>query len=662
MYVTVKLLRGYAQPLTYEIPDSWESVPQKNSLLRVPFQQRTESALVCEVFDELPKDISFKIRPALSYEQIPDDQRFHKFIEQLSRYYALDPLVLYRRMRASITEKPFEHEESEIEEVSATTPVTLTDEQQKAVDGICPLIEHATFQPVLLHGVTGSGKTEVYKKLIEKAYAQRKTVMLLLPEVTLAVHFTTLLRAQLSHDIPVVGFHSATPVSERREIWHYLLQKIPFVIVGVHMPVMLPISNLGLIIIDEEHEVGFQEKKHPKINTKEAALMRAQLYHIPIVLGSATPSISSLYNVAERGWRIFHLTQRFAGAFPKITLVKLDKETKRRAFWISKELEQAISDRLTRHEQTIMFLNRRGYSFFIQCSACSFIFTCKNCSVSLTYHHTAQQHDSLVCHYCSHTEQLPSQCPECSAPEKNFLKKGLGTQQLVEILQQLFPQARVGRADADCTKNKKLWQATIQAMKNQEIDILVGTQTVTKGYHFPKVTLVGIIWAELNLNMPVYNAVETSIQQIIQVAGRAGRASDQSEVIIQSFSEHPVFAHATESNYSQFYEQEIAARRDIGYPPCIRFAEIELRHDNEMTVERDAQACAALLQTEAERRGWEIQILGPTRPPVHKIKNSNMRRIYLRSADIAKPITLFALIQQQAFESSCFFTPNPVNM
>ncbi len=668
MFVTVKLLRGYAQPLTYAIPQDWPTLPKPGTLIRVPFQQRTESALVCEQFAELPKNVSFKIRPALSCELVPEDPNFHHFIEQLSRYYALDPLILYRRMRTSINEKPFEQEDSEIEEVIAAPPVTLTDEQKIAVDGITPFIDQPQFQPILIHGVTGSGKTEVYKKLIIQAHTQGKTIMLLLPEVTLAVHFTTLLRAQLPKEIAILGFHSATPISERREIWHHLIHQTPIVVVGVHMPIMLPISNLGLIIIDEEHEVGFQEKKHPRINTKEAALMRAQLYKIPIVLGSATPSISSLYNVTERGWKLFQLTQRFAGAFPKITLVKIDKEQKRRAFWISKELEAAIADRIARQEQAIIFLNRRGYSFFVQCSACSFIFTCKNCSVSLTYHYdntrvcpTLVCH-TLVCHYCSHTQPLPTQCPDCSAPEKDFVKKGLGTQQLVQILQQLFPQARIGRADADCTKNKKLWQSTVQAMREQQLDILVGTQTITKGYHFPKVTLVGIIWAELNLNMPVYNAVETTIQQIIQVAGRAGRASMHSEVIIQSFSEHPVFAYTTESAYLQFYEQEIASRREIGYPPCIRFAEIELRHDNETVIDQESRACVELLCAYAAERNWDIQILGPAQPPVHKVKNINIRRLYVRSTEMSKAITLFNLAQQQNYASSCYFTPNPVNM
>jgi len=420
---------------------------------------------------------------------------------------------------------------------------------------------------------------------------------------------------------------------------------------------MLPISNLGCIIIDEEHDIGFQEKKHPHINTKEAALLRAQLLGIPIVLGSATPSISSLYQVAENGWQLFKIQQRFAGAFPQVTLVHLHQERKRREFWISPQLEAGIRQRLANKEQIILFLNRRGYSFFVQCTACTTVFSCKNCSVSLTYHDTHK----LVGHYCDFQCAMPPACFSCKAPDSKFLKKGLGTQQVAALVQKLFPQARIGRADADSTRNKKKWQQTMTDFAQGDIDILVGTQTLTKGYHFPRVTLVGVIWAELNLNIPFYNAAETTLQQLIQVAGRAGRASDTSEVIIQTMSDHKLFEYLSEVRYREFYEYEIVYRKQLGYPPCMRFAEIELSNADEQALITEARACADIMRQEADSKQLVVTILGPASPPVYKIKQLHMRRIYIKSAQMHSCAALYAAICRHAFSSSILYTPNPLS-
>lgn len=659
MFITVKLLNGYDAPLSYKVPETWDTSNLVGKIVVVPIQKRTEHALVCAVENVAPVG-HFIIREAVRIETLPDDEQYHTFIKQVSYYYALDPLVLYKRMASSISDKEYEEPEGVVESHEVAKHVQLTDEQQKVVDFLKPHIITPTYQPTLLHGVTGSGKTEVYKELIKCAYEQGKSTLLLLPEVSLAVNFAHLLRTHFDDSIPLFSFHSATPAQEKRMVWHNLIAGKPMLLIGVHIPLLLPIAKLGCIIIDEEHEVGFQEKKHPRINTKEAAILRAKLYNIPLVLGSATPSMNSLYNVTERGWHYFQLKRRFAGAFPKITLVKLIKEEKRPEFWISKQLEAALADRMARGEQSIVFLNRRGFSFFVQCSRCSFIFSCKNCSVSLTYHQYENKPDRLLCHYCDVSELLPARCTSCHAPEQAFLKKGLGTQQVVTIVQRLFPHARIGRADADCTKNKKKWQQTMRDFHDQKLDILVGTQTITKGYHFPHVTLVGILWAELNLNIPAYNAAETTLQQLIQVAGRAGRASESSEVIVQTFSDHQLFDYLTETSYQDFYAYEMGYRKELNYPPYIRFAEIEFRGDNEVSLDSEAKACMQLMQQQITERNLPVTLLGPAKPPVHKIKNTHMRRIYLKSADIKQTIALFKYLQAHHLQNQIFFTPNPV--
>ncbi len=521
MYITVQLLTGYHTPLTYKIPPSWSSEPLVGQIVVVPLQKRTVRALVCAVSDQLPFGSSFVVREALSKETAAGDELYHSFMRKLSDYYALDSRVLYRRVSEKTSEESLLAEQAIAEDRAA---VRLTDEQQYAVDQIVPDIGAGSFRVTLLHGVTGSGKTEVYKRLITAAQQQGRSTLLLLPEVSLAVNFTRIMRAFYGTTLAVYGFHSATPAAEKRQLWDTLLAQQPALIIGVHLPVFLPIARLGLIIVDEEHEIGYQEKKHPRINTKEAALMRAQHYKIPIVLGSATPSVSSLYNVQERGWRSVQLKQRFAGAFPAVTHINLLEDRARPEFWISSKLQKAIAERLARQEQVILFLNRRGYSFFVQCGSCSFIFSCTSCSVSLTHHATSDGGEELRCHYCGFACKLPESCPGCKSSGSKFLKKGIGTQQMVSVIKRLFPEARVGRADADATKDKKRWQQTCDQMLDGSLDILIGTQTITKGYHFPKVTLVGIIWAELNLAIPFYNASEVTLQQLIQVAGRAGRA------------------------------------------------------------------------------------------------------------------------------------------
>ncbi|MDZ4152700.1 MAG: primosomal protein N', partial [Methylicorpusculum sp.] len=398
--------------------------------------------------------------------------------------------------------------------------------------------------------------------------------------------------AQLPPTVILYSFHSATSVKLKKQVWQALLKKEACVIIGVHVPVLLPHPNLGLIIVDEEHEAGYQEKKHPKVNSKEAAILRASLHKIPIVLGSATPSIASLYNVKHRGWHFFQLKKRFAGAFPKIKTVSLtEKKGARRSFWISKELELAIGEQLRKQEQTIIFLNRRGFSFFVQCKACSFVVSCANCSVSLTLHGNNQ----LTCHYCGYAIPMPTKCPGCKASEDQLLKKGIGTQQIVSILEKLFPTARIGRADLDVTSKKNIWQQTVTAFELGTLDILVGTQTITKGFHFPNVSLVGIIWADLNLHFPVYNSAETTLQQIIQVAGRAGRQKPDSTIIVQSMIEHPIFRFMHEIDYLNFYTHELHNREELSYPPYGRLIEIELKHVHEQMVEQDANNLAEKL-------------------------------------------------------------------
>jgi primosomal protein N' (replication factor Y) len=661
MYIKVKLLQAYTEPLLYSCPDEWASDKLIGSIVMVPLRTTKVHGFVTATYNEKPPcNRAFTIKQALSIEPFPHDIHYLPFIKQLATYYQVDELFFIKRIKHFLGQKEVLLDSCfssiDVHNKYDYRNVILTQKQQFIVDSIVPHITAPCYAPALLHGVTGSGKTEVYKKLIQTTLDSGETAIFLLPEVTLAMQFSTLLRKQLPPSIEIRSFHSATGVKEKKQTWSMLINEHPILLIGVHLPILLPIANLGLIIVDEEHDIGYQEKKHPKINSKEAAIWRAHQYHIPIVLGSATPSCSSLHNVHTKNWKLYTLTQRFSGAFPTIQRVLLSNKHKRKNFWISTELQEAIADRLAKKEQTIIFLNRRGDSFFIQCSACNYIPTCKACAVSLTLH----EEGYLNCHYCGYTIPLPTQCPTCKADGSCLNKRGIGTQQVVKILKALFPYARIGRADMDTTTKKREWEQTVTDFEQGNIDILVGTQTITKGFHFPRVTLVGILWADINLNFPLYNASETTLQQIIQVAGRAGRQSDKSLVIVQAMEDHDIFSYLHEIDYIQFYDKEIQSRQELQYPPCARLVEIELKHMQEYTVETESHIFATFLLTQANRYP-SMRILGPTKPPVSKIKNIHTRKIYIKGYNIHEILNILKHKEDLRITSSIHICPNPLS-
>jgi len=656
MFICVQLLNGLPTPLWYSVPAEYHSHALRGLIVQVPVRKQVIPALVLNHYATKPSHITFQLKDIHGIEALPPDDHYMPYLEKLSAYYQQNSFSFIKRIHHFLANK------KEEAECTAVTPpslspsfVLLTDEQKKACDFIINACDKNTYTPIVLHGVTGSGKTEVYKQAFLHTLAHNKTSVLLLPEVTLAVAFEQRLKAEMPN-APLFGFHSGKTPKEKKMMWDNLKQATPMIIIGVHLPILLPIPNLGIIIVDEEHDTGYQEKKHPKINSKHAALIRAQHTNIPIVLGSATPSISTLYNVKTKQWPFFQLKKRFAGNLPTIAVVSLTENKNRKEFWISKELEHAMKDRLTKKEQTIIFINRRGFSFFVQCKECAFIFMCTNCSVSLTLH----EDNVLHCHYCTLHYPLPTHCNSCKAQDTQFIKRGIGTQKVVSLLQRMFPSANIARADHDTTVKKKVWQQTIDNMMNGTIDILVGTQTITKGFHFSHVTLVGILWADLQLNFPVYNATETALQQLIQVSGRAGRNHEASSVIVQTMSEHIVFNYLNEIDYLQFYAHEIEMRKELGYPPHQWFAEIELKHVDEKILNSEAHDIVDRLVKHEKTGAVRVQILGPAQPPVAKIKAVFSKKIYLRSASYQAISNLYKTIAANKYRSSIYFTPTPV--
>ena len=630
MFVYVKLLSGFPKTLVYKVPESLSHQNFINTLVQVPLREKKVTAFVISQVIKPTEKVAFVIKEIIGPKPFPADNDFHDFVSKSAHFYFTSTLYFYQKLRQFLKKR----EETELPQTPPPlllhTPPTLTEEQTAAAEYLKGAITAQKFTPMVLHGVTGSGKTEVYKAAITHATQLNKSVIFLLPEVSLATQFQRILQASLPNSV-IYSFHSGSSQVEKKIVWRALINSQPIVVVGVHLPILLPIANLGLIIIDEEHEAGFEEKNHPKFNSKYLALIRAQTYGIPIVLGSATPSVHTLYNVQAKGWQLFKLTKRFAGAFPTIHIVVLPLQPKKRAsFWISRDLEKAIASCLEQKKQAIIFLNRRGYSFFMQCKACGFVFECPSCSVSLTAHRHDEGNLRLQCHYCSYTRSIPTICEGCKLGSDQFLTKGIGTQQLVEILQRLFPSARIARADLDVTSKKKLWQETAAQFQRGDLDILVGTKSITKGYHFPGVTLVGVVWGDLHAHIPVFNAGEQCLQQLIQVAGRAGREYPESTVIVQIMHEHDMFKFINEIDYLSFAEQELEERKASNYPPFCRLAQIELKHKSAAQVSLDAQAVSQLLHQHNQNPDT-VHILGPATPVIHKVQNVEARHIFIKA-------------------------------
>lgn len=667
MFANVLLLNGFKQFLTYKIPPFLMEKIKVGMLVRVPLKVATHLAYVIEIKQEFYAN--FEVRDIIDLSTFPDDEKFIEFIDKISKFYFTPQIHFFQRIRNFLSDKKgvVNQDSCSGNQDScsgigqhANLQVKLTDEQASIVEFLKPFIKVSCYKPTLVHGVTGSGKTEVYKALISECVGQSKSVLMLLPEVSLSLQFERILSAQLPH-VKVFGFHSATKIAQRRVLWDALLKNMPILIIGVHMPVMLPINNLGLIIIDEEHENGFVEKKHPRLNSKEVALWRASIYKIPILLGSATPSVTSLHNVKTHDWTMFKITKRFSGNFPLVTKVILNsqQDQKRKNFWVSRELEVAVRHCLDHGQQAMIYLNRRGYSFFVQCKNCGFIFNCPNCSVSLTLHaESVVATEFLRCHYCNFSKLLPNSCAECASDSKNFLKKGIGTQQAVKIFQELFPQARIARADLDTTCKQREWHKTVSLFEQGEIDILIGTQTITKGYHFPGVTLVGVLWADVNLHMPVYNACESTLQQLIQVAGRAGRAQNHSRVIIQAIQDHKIFNFLNEQDYINFCNDESVVRQQVLYPPFCRLVQIELRNQSKDMVDKDADVIAMFLRNNAEKSNLNVQIMGPALPAISKVQNIEIRQIFIKATKFSMIYPILNSIQRIDSKSSLFITMN----
>lgn len=498
----------------------------------------------------------------------------------------------------------------------------LSPAQQKAFDGIKVCFE-ADSKPVLLHGITSSGKTEIYIKLIEKAVAEGHQVLYLVPEIALTTQLTK--RLQKFFGDKMLVYHSKLNDQERAEVYKDVLADERYkIVLGVRSAVFLPFRNLGLVIIDEQHDSSYkQQEPAPRYNAVNCAIMLAKEYNAKVVMGSATPSVEGYYNALTGKWHLVELKQRFKEIEPpSIEVVDMRVERGKRKVqsmfsWI---LRDKIIEAVNAGEQVILFHNRRGYASLVECEKCGWVPKCDKCSVSLTYH---KQRETLECHYCGHKTPMPAVCPVCGEKLSTI---GYGTEQVESALKEFLPDAKVLRLDLDTTKGKNSYKSILDKFSRREADILLGTQMVSKGLDFEGVSLVGVINADTMLDYPDFRSSEVGFQTLLQVAGRSGRSRKQGVVVLQtSHAEYPIIEQIVNSNYIAFYNEQISIRSLFSYPPFCRVMFILMRSRNKNAVLRAASEIAGSLLAVLPGA-----VLGPEAPPVGKIQNYYCQRVLVK--------------------------------
>ena len=524
-----------------------------------------------------------------------------------------------------IVEKKIERNPLANKKIEKTKNLKLTDEQKNAYDKVVLDMITNSYEQFLLYGVTGSGKTEVYLQLIDKALKQEKTAIVLVPEISLTPQMIDRFIARFNKD-EIAVLHSKLSIGERYDEWNKIKEGKAKIIIGARSAIFAPTENIGIIIIDEEHDSSYKSEAIPKYDAKEIAKRIAKENNCPLVLGSATPDLITYYKAQQGKVTLLELSKRANNSkLPEVEIVDLKMELANgNRSMLSTKLYGEIEQNLKQHRQTILFLNRRGFSTFIMCRECGYTVKCKNCNISMTYHKTENK---LKCHYCGYEENVVTVCPECHSTKIRYF--GTGTQKLEQEINKLFPEASTIRMDIDTVTKKNSHEEILDKFKNENIDILIGTQMVVKGHHFPNVTLVGVIAADSSLNIDDYRANERTFQILTQVAGRAGREQLDGKVIIQTYNpDNFSIICAQKQDYKMFYNTEIALREQLKYPP---FCDIILIGFNSLNEKEIIEASTRVYNYLKARLGeQEFYVLKPMPSPIDKIQNRFRWRIIIK--------------------------------
>lgn len=553
------------------------------------------------------KRLALKERLLLDQGEQPLAVLYQDFSREVVAYFIEQGVI-------EITEREVNRAASYYEGKKQTRALVLNPEQSKAVKTVVSKLGKES-KPFLLEGVTGSGKTEVYLQIIQEVLNKGKTAIMLVPEISLTPQMTDRFISRFGQEVAIL--HSGLSNGEKYDQWRKVERGEAKVVVGARSAIFAPLKNIGAIIIDEEHEASYKQDSNPRYHAREVAVLRAQYNQAVLLLGSATPSLESRARATKGVYELIRLTKRAnpAAKIPEVKVVDFrDYIGQNEAGNFTPVLVEAIADRLQKKEQVVLMLNRRGYSSFVMCRECGTVDTCPNCDISLTLHMDTK---TMNCHYCGYSKAIPRHCPNCQSPSIRYY--GTGTQKAYNELQEVFPEAKILRMDVDTTRKKGSHAAILDAFGNGEADILLGTQMIAKGLDFPNVTLVGVLNADTSLNLPDYRSSERTFQLLTQVAGRAGRAEKEGEVIIQSYNpNHYAIRFAKDQDYEGFFAYEMQIRRQLGYTPYYFTVGLTLSHKSEEIVMEKSHQVMEILRSGLSD---QVQILGPTPKPIARTHN-----------------------------------------
>jgi primosomal protein N' (replication factor Y) len=614
-----RLLTKGALVLQEEISEQYKPKLVRYIKLHESFLQQEQLAELLEVLSKAKKQREL----VLHYFQLQAREKAPISVKKLIETSGSTSAIVKSLVDKTIFEEYYIAQDRVAFDKKEDSQFVLSEAQQIAFDSIQENFK--TFDVNLLHGVTASGKTEIYIKLLEQYIKEDKQVLFLLPEIALTTQLVQRLTAYFGNEVAV--FHSKYTNNERIEVWNQVLENSPKakVVIGVRSALFLPFSNLGCIIVDEEHEQTFkQHDPAPRYHARDAAIVLAKQHGAKVVLGSATPSLETYYNVQSKKYGLTELKVRYGNVvLPEIQLVDLKDKyfRKKMSGHFSDELLEEITETLSKGEQVILFQNRRGFSPYVECMTCGHVPHCPSCDVSLTYYKFKNQ---LRCHYCGHSIANPSHCHSCQSVD--VTSKGFGTEQIEMELKTLFLEKNIGRMDQDTTRGKFGFEKIIDSFKNREIDVLVGTQMLAKGLDFDNVTLVGILNADNLLNQPNFRAYERAYQMMMQVSGRAGRSEKKGKVIIQTYNPyHNTIQQVLSNDYLGMYKEQIYERQNFKYPPFFRLVKLTLKHRDFDKLKEGSMWLYNVLS-----QNLDMPVLGPEEPAINRIRNEYIRTIMVK--------------------------------
>lgn len=645
-----------AQKIVKELSEDWYDIPKLKEKLKIKASkfnttlEELENNTIVEIqriFDEKIKKKVANFVVLLQIDTIPSltakQTEAYKYMKSISTDFPLAKIATkysYSIVKALRNKGLLNIEPREVKKQYFTFPpkrilksIQLTTEQQTAISTINKYVQSGKFHPFLLFGITGSGKTEVYIEIIKCALKKNKTALMLVPEIALTPQMVDRFFNAFGEDIAIL--HSHLNDRQRWEQWNKIKSGKSKIVIGARSAIFAPLENLGVIIVDEEHETTYKQENTPRYNGRDLSILRAKMNNAVVILGSATPSLESWNNVKSGKYTLLKLSHRpLSYELPAVDILDMRKE-KDPKLLISVKLKTKIEEKLQVGEQIILLQNRRGHSSFVQCISCGKLFECPNCDISMKFHSNSQE---LICHYCGNKTHMPRKCPKCGS--YMFAFGASGTQQIEKQLNILFPKARILRMDSDSAGKKDSYDSMFKRMRDGTVDILLGTQMIAKGLDFENVTLVGVISADIGLNVPDFRAAERTFQLLTQVAGRSGRGEKPGEVIIQTYNpEHYSITNAMKQHFESFADKEMNMRKHLKYPPEYKLARLVFSHKNEKYLkDQIAKNIVVIDELKNLFKADQLTILGPIDAPIARMQNLYRYHLILK-ADSVKVVS-----------------------